>query len=91
VQVGLPLAVGKPLGQRRRWRVGVLGGAAVGDHLAQRAAPPLARTWLAGGRQQLVGVGQPDQPNRAAAGQPDGRAAASGHPQRSWSLPRPPP
>jgi hypothetical protein len=46
VQVGLLLAVDQPLRQPRRWRVRVKAGAAVGDHLVQRAAPPLARAGL---------------------------------------------
>jgi hypothetical protein len=45
--VAVPLAVGKPVGQPRGWRGGVTagtGGAAVGDHLVQRAAPPCERS-----------------------------------------------
>jgi hypothetical protein len=60
--VGLALAVGQPRGQPRRWRVRVpagAGGAPVGHHLAQRAAPPATGARVAGRRQQLVAIRQP--------------------------------
>jgi hypothetical protein len=71
--LGPPRAVSVPLGQARWWRLGPVGGAAVSDHLPQRAALPIMWTRPPGRGQELVRVEQHQhaEPQRllAAAGQ----------------------